>query len=81
MDLLSSSSCNQSTMPVDGGDGADYDVGNSVDANNEDHQHTNRENGTVSTAISNPCNNGRIGVVFEKATHGRTATTAIMKCT
>ena len=72
MDLLYSSSCIQSTMPViyltitvDGGDGTDCNCGKSADADrdnarNEDDQHTNRETGTVSPAYSNPGNDGRM---------------------
>ena len=68
MVLLFSSSCDQSTMPVilhsitaDGRDGADYDSGNSSDdANNEDDQHTNRENGMVSPANLSPGSDGRM---------------------
>ena len=70
MALLFSSSCNQSTTPVifinsmaDDGNGADYDGRNSADAdredannNEEEYQHTNRENGAVSPANSNPGN-------------------------
>ena len=68
MDLLFSSSCDQSTMTVifltitaDGRDGADYDGGNSADdANNEHDQHTNRDNGAVSPANSKSVNDGRM---------------------
>ena len=72
MDLLFSSSCNQSTTPVIfltittvDGDSADYGSGKSVDAdrddaNNEDDQCANRENGAVSPANTNPGNDGRM---------------------
>ena len=52
------------TMTVDGRDGADYDGGKSADAdgddaNNDDDQHTNRENFAVTPVNSNHDNDGR----------------------